>query len=45
VSLFLTKFIIPTEIKVGYTLPLVGKNAYATNTVVVQLKTYLRFYK
>jgi len=45
VSLFLTKFVIPTEIKVGYTLPLVGKNANATNTVVVQLKTYLRFYK
>ena len=45
VSLFLTKFFIPTEIKVGYTLPLVGKNANATNTVVVQLKTYLRFYK
>jgi hypothetical protein len=45
VSLFLTKFFIPTEIKVGYTLPLVGQNTKATNTVVVQLKTYLRFYK
>ena len=45
VSLFLTKFVIPMEIKVGYTLPLVGKNAQATNTVVLQLKAYLRFYK
>ena len=45
VSLFLTKFVIPMEIKVGYTLPLVGKNAFATNTVVIQLKAYLRFYE
>ena len=45
VSLFLTKFVIPMEIKLGYTLPLVGKNAQAVNTVVLQLKAYLRFYK
>ena len=43
VSLFLTKFVIPTEVKVGYTLPLVGKGERATNIVSVQLKTYLRF--
>jgi hypothetical protein len=45
VSFFLMKFYIPMEFKIGYTLPLVGKNAYATNTLVLQIKTYLRFYK
>jgi hypothetical protein len=44
-SLFLTKFVIPMEIKMGYTLPLVGKNAKATNMLVIQLKVYLRFYE
>jgi hypothetical protein len=40
VSLFLTKFVLPIEFKLGYTLPLVGDNAYATNTVVLQIKAY-----
>ena len=44
-SLFLMKFFIPMEFKIGYTLPLVGKNAYATNTLVLQVKVYLRFYE
>jgi hypothetical protein len=44
-SLFLMKFYIPLEFKLGYTLPLVGKNAYATNTLVLQVKVYLRFYE
>jgi hypothetical protein len=45
VSLFLMKFYIPLEFKLGYTLPLVGKNVYATNTLVLQVKVYLRFYE
>jgi hypothetical protein len=40
VSLFLTKFVLPIEFKLGYTLPLVGKNANAMNTVVFQIKAY-----
>jgi hypothetical protein len=43
VSLFLMKFFIPTELKVGYTLPLLGKNSDAVNRVVFQLKTYMKF--
>ncbi len=45
VSLFLMKFYLPMEIKLGYSLPLAGKNAYASNTLVLQLKLYMRFYK
>ncbi len=45
VSLFLMKSFIPMEIKLGYSLPLLGKNTYTTNTVVLQLKFYMRFYK
>jgi hypothetical protein len=44
VSLFLMKFFIPIEFKVGYTLPLVGKNADARNIIVFQVKSYLKFY-
>jgi hypothetical protein len=40
VSLFLMNFFIPMELKLGYTLPLLGKNADAVNTVVFQLKVY-----
>jgi hypothetical protein len=40
VSLFLTKFVLPLEFKLGYTLPLMGKNANAMNTVVLQIKAY-----
>ena len=43
ISMFLIGFVIPMEFKVGYTLPLMGKNVDAVNTVVVQLKTYLKF--
>jgi hypothetical protein len=43
VSLFLINFFIPTELKVGYTLPLLGKNADAMNTIVFQVKTYMKF--
>ena len=43
VSLFLMNFFIPTELKVGYTLPLLGKNDDALNTIVFQVKTYMKF--
>jgi hypothetical protein len=45
VSFFLLKSFIPMEFKLGYTLPLIGKNAIATNTLVLQVKLYMRFYK
>jgi hypothetical protein len=45
VSLFLLKSFIPVEFKLGYTLPLLGKNNFATNTLVLQVKLYMRFYK
>jgi hypothetical protein len=44
VSLFLMKFFLPTELKLGYTLPLVGKNADARNIILFQVKSYLRVY-
>ncbi|HSV56586.1 MAG TPA: hypothetical protein VLH39_05695, partial [Magnetospirillaceae bacterium] len=34
---------LPIELEVGYTLPLAGRNAPAAGTLVVQLKTFLRF--
>lgn len=40
VQLFLTKFVLPIQFKLGYTLPLVGDNSYASNTVVLQAKAY-----
>ena len=43
VSLFLMNFVIPTELKLGFTFPLLGKNEDALNTIVFQIKTYLRF--
>ncbi len=45
VSLFLLKSFIPMEFKLGYTLPLLGKNNFASNSLVLQVKLYLRFYK
>ena len=40
VSVFLTKTPLPLEFKLGYNLPVWGKNAQATNTVVLQIKAY-----
>ena len=40
VSLFLMNFFIPMEFKAGYTLPLLGKNDDAVNTIVFQTKIY-----
>jgi hypothetical protein len=42
-SLFFQKTLLPLEVKVGYTLPLMGENSYATNTLVLQLKAYAKF--
>jgi hypothetical protein len=42
-SLFLMKFPVPLEFKIGYTLPLLGKNEMAANIIVLQVKTYLKF--
>jgi hypothetical protein len=44
VSLFLTQFVVPTEFKLGYTLPLVGKNEDVRNIIVLQVKSYLKFF-
>ncbi len=41
-SVFVMTFI-PFEFKAGYTLPLLGKNADAASTLVLQLKTFLKF--
>jgi hypothetical protein len=42
-SLFFQKAALPFEVKVGYTLPLMGENSNATNTLVLQLKAYAKF--
>ncbi|MCX7024713.1 MAG: hypothetical protein NT080_08855 [Spirochaetes bacterium] len=34
---------LPFEVKLGYTLPLMGKNTVAMGTAVFQLKSYLKF--
>lgn len=44
VSAFLTEFPVPLEFKVGYTLPLIGKNADVRNIVVLQVKAYMKFW-
>jgi hypothetical protein len=43
VSLFFQKTFLPLELKLGYSLPLMGKNESATNTVVLELKAYAKF--
>lgn len=43
VSAFMQKLPIPMEFKVGYELPLAGKNVMARNNVVFQIKTYMKF--
>ena len=44
-SLFLTQLFIPTEFKIGYTLPLLGQNTKAANMLALQIKTYFRLYR
>lgn len=41
-SVFVMAFM-PFELKAGYTLPLLGKNANAASTLAIQLKTFLKF--
>ncbi|MDR0730390.1 MAG: hypothetical protein LBF63_01895 [Treponema sp.] len=42
VSFFFTGFLLPTEFKLGYWLPLWGENSMATHSVVLQIKLYFR---
>jgi len=43
VSALLTKTPLPLEFKLGYSLPLMGTNTYATNSVTFQAKAYFKF--
>ena len=43
VSYFFLLGPLPFEAKLGYTLPLAGENTSATNTIVFQFKSYLKF--
>jgi hypothetical protein len=43
VALFTTVLPMPIEVKASYSLPLMGKEAFATNTIIVQLKGFLKF--
>jgi hypothetical protein len=44
VSMFFQKTFLPIELKLGYTLPVAGKNDNATNIVTLQVKVYAKFY-
>jgi hypothetical protein len=43
VALFTTVLPMPIEVKASYSLPLMGENANATSTFIVQLKGFLKF--
>ncbi|HTX74182.1 MAG TPA: hypothetical protein VMC79_15230, partial [Rectinemataceae bacterium] len=43
VSLFFQKTFLPIEVKVGYTLPLMGKNTESVNTLLLELKVYAKY--
>jgi hypothetical protein len=43
VALFTTVLPMPIEVKASYSLPLMGKNAQATNTIILQIKGFLKF--
>jgi len=43
VSALLTKTPLPLEFKLGYSLPLMGTNTYATNSITFQAKAYFKF--
>jgi len=43
VSTFLMKLPLPMELKLEYDYPLMGKNVFARNNVVFQLKAYMKF--
>lgn len=42
-SLFLKGAGIPTELKLGYSMPLTGVNTPATHSITLQIKNYLKF--
>ena len=42
VSFFCTGFPLPMDFKLGYWVPLYGKNSMATHSVVLQIKVYFR---
>jgi len=43
VSIMTLKTLLPLQLKVGYTLPLMGMNSNATNSLVLQFKVYAKF--
>lgn len=43
VSFFFTSLPLPMDFELGYSLPLMGQNANAANTLSLQIKTYARF--
>jgi len=43
VALFTTVLPMPIEVKASYSLPLMGKNEYAANTIILQIKGFLKF--
>jgi hypothetical protein len=43
-NFFTTALYIPMDFKVQYSIPLYGENAYASNTLIVQLKLYAKLY-
>lgn len=43
VALFTTVLPMPIEVKASYSLPLMGKEAFATNTIILQIKGFLKF--
>ena len=43
-SAFIVTPLIPIEFKVSYGFPLMGENANASRTFVIQFKSYMKFY-
>ena len=43
VSFFFTNWALPMEFELGYTLPIMGENSPAANTISLQIKNFLRF--
>ena len=43
VSFFFTSWALPMEFELGYTLPIMGENSPAANTISLQIKNFLRF--
>ncbi|MDR1788058.1 MAG: hypothetical protein LBR16_06380 [Treponema sp.] len=43
-SFFFTNWALPTQLQVGYTVPIAGKNATARHILVLQAKLFLKFW-